>query len=90
MENQHKQIKGYRDLSQEEINLMNKIKALAEQVGELVKETTEQCQWVNQTEISPVDYQDYVDANDWALSAKEDLQVGFMKLIRAVAKPQSF
>ena len=27
MENQHKQIIGYRDLSQEEIDLMNRIKA---------------------------------------------------------------
>ena len=90
MENQHKQIKGYRDLSQEEINLMNKIKALAEQVGELVDETKEQCQWLNQTDVSLVDYQDYADASEWVLSAKEDLQVGFMKLIRAVAKPQSF
>ena len=27
MENQHQKIKGYRDLSQEEIDLMNEIKA---------------------------------------------------------------
>ena len=38
MDNQHKQIKGYRDLSQEEIDLMNKAKSLAVQVGELVEE----------------------------------------------------
>ena len=30
MENQHKQIKGYRDLSQDEIDLMNEGKELAE------------------------------------------------------------
>jgi len=36
LDNQHKKIKGYRDLSQEEIDLMNKAKKMAEQVGELV------------------------------------------------------
>lgn len=35
MDNQHKQIKGYRDLSQEEIDQMNACKAMAVQVGEL-------------------------------------------------------
>lgn len=36
MDNQHKHIKGYRDLSQEEINLINEGKALAEQCGEFI------------------------------------------------------
>lgn len=36
MDNQHKHIKGYRDLSPEEIALMNEIKALGEQMGALV------------------------------------------------------
>ena len=89
MDNQHKQIKGYRDLSQEEINLMNKIKALAEQVGELVGEV----QQINDEEYFS-DYQEVSDpaceANTWIYSAKKDLQLGFMQLIRAVAKPQSF
>lgn len=33
MDNQHKQIKGYRDLSQTEIDMMNDGKRLAELVG---------------------------------------------------------
>lgn len=36
MDNQHKQISGYRDLSQDEIDLMNAIKREAADVGELV------------------------------------------------------
>lgn len=36
MDNQHKQIKGYRDLSQAEIDLMNRIKAHAEETRTLV------------------------------------------------------
>lgn len=37
MENQHQKIKGYRDLSQAEIDAMNEAKALAEQCGALVQ-----------------------------------------------------
>lgn len=36
MENQHRQIKGYRELDQSEIDAMNKVKAIAAQVGELL------------------------------------------------------
>ena len=36
LDNQHKKIKGYRDLSQAEIDLMNEIKAKGVELGELV------------------------------------------------------
>jgi hypothetical protein len=36
MDNQHKQIKGYRDLTQAEIDLMNEIKAKGEELRALV------------------------------------------------------
>jgi L-ribulose-5-phosphate 3-epimerase UlaE len=90
MDNQHKQIKGYRDLSQEEIDLMNKIKALAEQVGELVDEL----QLKTEEEYFRDDVEDtdttYIDAMKWVADGKKDLQLGFMQLIRAVAKPTTF
>lgn len=35
MENQHRKIKGYRELSEDEIALMNEIKEKAAEVGEL-------------------------------------------------------
>ncbi len=38
MDNQHRQIKGYRELSQAEIDLMNKIKTKGAELGELVQE----------------------------------------------------
>ena len=97
VENQHKQIKGYRDLSQEEIDLMNKIKALAERVGELVKEVVSKTvQDIGKYECSDDDpdsdgAEDALhDAPAWAWQAKKDLQLGFMQLIRAVAKPTTF
>lgn len=37
MENQHQKIKGYRDLSQVEIDLMNEIKAKGAELGALVE-----------------------------------------------------
>lgn len=36
MENQHRKITGYRELSQEEIDLMNEIKAKGDDIGKLV------------------------------------------------------
>lgn len=37
MENQHRKIKGYRELSQTEIDLMNEVKAKGVELDELVK-----------------------------------------------------
>lgn len=74
MDNQHKLIKGYRDLLPSEIELMNEIKAQAVILGNLVEKlaTTEGLdqRWVN--------------------IGKTDLQTGTMALVRAVAQPTTF
>lgn len=41
MENQHRQIKGYRELSQEEIDLMNLVKSKGAEIGELIQKLEE-------------------------------------------------
>lgn len=41
MENQHRQIKGYRELNQDEINLMNRIKAFGLELQSLVQAVNE-------------------------------------------------
>ena len=74
MDNQHKLITGYRDLSEGEIAAMNNIKAKAIEIGELVKEL-EQKAWVD---------------TRWVAIGKTDLQTGFMALVRSVAKPETF
>ena len=74
MDNQHKQIKGYGDLSQEEIDLMNEAKSLAVQVGDLVAK-------IQATPLTD---------KRWASIGQTDLQKGFMSLIRAVAQPTTF
>ena len=74
MDNQHKKIKGYRDLSQSEIDAMNAIKQKAEEVGILIEEM-----FAN-PELD----------KRWVSIAQTDLQKGFMAAVRAVAKPESF
>lgn len=74
MDNQHKKIKGYRDLSQEEIDMMNEAKELAEKVGELT------------AKLMASDKTD----KRWVSIGTTDLQKGFMSLIRGVAQPTTF
>lgn len=74
MDNQHKKIKGYRDLSQEEIDLMNKVKEKAAEVGDL---------------IGLLEATGEMDGR-WLAIGKTDLQRGFMSVIRAITKPEGF
>jgi len=71
---QHKAIKGYRELSPEEIRLMNVAKELASKVGGL-------CNELKETE--GIDHR-------WLDEGTIDLQKGFMSVIRSIAKPTSF
>lgn len=74
MDNQHKKIKGYRDLSEQEINSMNNIKVLGEELREAVED-------LEQMEATD---------KRWVAIGKTDLQKGIMALVRSVAKPDSF
>lgn len=74
MDNQHRQIKGYRELSAEEIALMNEIKTKGAELGELVAK-------LRATEG--------LDQR-WVSIGATDLQTGLMALTRAVAQPTFF
>lgn len=74
MDNQHQQIKGYRDLTLDEINLMNSIKSTGEAVGVLV---------------DALKQQPGLDQR-WVSIAQTELQQGLMALTRAVARPTTF
>ncbi|MBH1637535.1 hypothetical protein I5U65_20855 [Stenotrophomonas maltophilia] len=74
MENQHRKITGYRELTQAEIDLMNEIKAKGAEVGALVDK------------LKAADSTD----KRWVSIGATDLQTGLMALTRAVAKPESF
>lgn len=72
MDNQHKLIKGYRDLSQQEIDAVNSIKLAEQDIGQLWQQIKK----------------DVPDVDLRALSlAKTGLQEAFHWFIRAVAKP---
>jgi len=74
MDNQHKKIKGYRELNQEEIDLMNKIKAQGENLQKLIEELQS---------YNDVDHR-------WVTIGQTDLQKGIMSLVRSVAQPTTF
>jgi hypothetical protein len=74
MENQHQHIKGYRDLTAEEIALMNDAKGKAEDVGKLIEVLRD---------TKGID-------GRWLAIAQTDLQKGFMALVRAIARPTTF
>ena len=74
MENQHRQIKGYHELTQVEIDLMNEIKTKGAELGELVNKlrTTEGLD------------------QRWVSIGATDFQTGLMALTRSVAQPTFF
>lgn len=74
MDNQHKKITGYRDLSQQEIDLMNGLKALGNQIGEMLDGMAKDAS---------------LDQRSVAI-AKTNIQTGMMFAIRAVAQPTTF
>jgi len=74
MENQHRKITGYRELSQAEIDLMNEIKAQGVRLNELV---------VKLRNADGLDQR-------WVSIGATDMQTGLMALTRAVAQPTTF
>lgn len=74
MENQHRKITGYRELSQSEIDLMNEVKEQGKALDALITQMT---------------HDDEVDRR-WLEIGTTNLQLGLMALTRAIAKPTSF
>ena len=74
MDNQHRKIKGYRELNQEEIDTMNEVKAMGIKLSELVEKLE------NNKDLD----------QRWIESGKTDLQKGLMALTRSIARPEFF
>ena len=72
--NAPQKITGYRELSANEVEMINQVKAKANEVRSLIFEITKS-----------VD----TDTR-WLDIAETDLQKGFMSLVRAIAQPDSF
>jgi hypothetical protein len=80
MENQHRKITGYRELTQDEIDRMNEAKALAEQCGKLIEGLR----------IDNANTGNHLIDLRWLAIAETHLQQGFMAMVRSIAKPMTF
>ena len=74
MENQHRKIKGYRELDADEIALMNEVKSQGTILGDLV---------LKLRALPQLDQR-------WVSIGATDLQTGLMALTRSIAKPDFF
>lgn len=84
-------ITGYRQLSEEEVALMNEGKALAEQCGAYIEKLRQQ----KKTDFpSSGDTEAFSMGFDldqrWISIGATDLQRGFMAVIRGIAQPTTF
>ncbi len=91
MKNQHKQhtkIKGYRDLTQEEIDLVNKIKNMGTELEKLLEEVENTFPTTYSSTFLGEGHE--TEYYEWWTEARLSLKKGLMFLVRAVAKPTSF
>lgn len=93
MENQHRHITEYRELTSEEIALINKIKSFGENGKALIDEIRQHL--LNQertTAASEIADAQRIVAQPWrwASIGETDLQTGLMALTRADAQPTNF
>lgn len=90
MDNQHKKIKGYRDLDQEDIDLMNRIKEHEAKTMDLIREIRTKlvdAEFVAGADVEERERLRNAEPLRWASIARTDFQTGFMALVRAVAQP---
>ena len=67
-------VTGYRQLTDADIKLMNKVKAKGQEIGELI------------AELKATDGLD----QRWIATGATDIQKGLMSVVRGIAQPDSF
>ena len=101
MDNQHRKISGYRELSQAEIDLINRAKAMEKEFlalqEEVVKHIKDAVQATTgmlplnaaqaEEKASEMERTRIAEPFRWAAIAKTDIQTGTMALVRAIAQP---
>lgn len=106
MENQHRQIKGYRDLTQTEIDLMNEVKAKGAELGALLDRVqqhldlqasknaeairVEAMRGISNGAREENDRRTRAEPDRWHHIAMTHFQEGLMALTRAIAQPDFF
>lgn len=88
MENQHRHIKGYRELTLLEVEKMNDVKTLAAQAGDLILSLRVQyLQMPTQTTTAQAERE---EALRWITAAEMQMQQAFMAVTRSIARPTNF
>lgn len=98
MENQHRKINGYRELSQAEIDLMNRVKAQGRALDTLIDEVRrhiatqrEACRNLGtEQNVEEAARLTMAEPERWAALGRTHFQEGLMALTRAVAQPENF
>lgn len=99
MENQHRKINGYRDLSQAEIDLMNRVKAQGAELEALIRDVqmhvrSQRAVCANYAGSQQGEDEkrriDKAEPERWAALGRTHFQEGLMALTRAVAQPENF
>lgn len=90
-----KRLKGYRDLTQTEVDMMNEIKAFGPQLDALYKKINEHLtdQRISGARSETDDERDRMNQAEpekWLELGKADLQQGLMKMTRSIAQPSFF
>jgi hypothetical protein len=88
MENQHRKIKGYRELSEVEIQLMNEIKQKGEELRDLVNRIDSVIQSVPAAQDGVAYDADH--PSFWLRYADGSFRTAIMYAVRAVAQPTSY
>ena len=82
IEKLQQKIKGYRELSQDEIDAMNTVKTVEQELMKYIDELSDF------SGMSSLDIRTLGPDARWLSIARTNLQQGFMALIRAIAKPE--
>jgi hypothetical protein len=78
-------VAGYRKLNDTEIDLINEVKQAGANLGSLLDRISS----LSNTDKADGDPVIEIDPR-WLAMARTDLQVGIMKLVRSIARPQGF
>lgn len=81
MENQHRKIKGYRELNQDEIDLINRIKAKGYELDAMLEE-------LHSLPLDGLNEKKEDERLSFLMYADKDLKQGIMWSIRAIALPE--
>lgn len=87
MDNQHTQISGYRDLTQEEIDLMDEAKRVEAEVLAFHRRVQDHLTYQSMDGDEEVERQKESRAFRWMAVARGDIETGFMALVRCIAQP---